>query len=85
MTFDEWCESLTAEQRYDFDSEGRAYKKDSSVVLRLAWDAATHECKKTLLAVAKGYDLVPGQQWSKEFQTAHGVLVGVAAALERTR
>jgi hypothetical protein len=50
MTFEQWFQSLTTEQLYDFDSEGRGYKKDAGVMMRLAWDAATaeHEAEKPL-------------------------------------
>lgn len=41
MTYEEWRDSLTAEQSYDFDNEGRGYKKDRSIMMRLAWEAAT--------------------------------------------
>jgi hypothetical protein len=40
MTFEDWFAGLTTEQRYNFDSEGRGYKKDCTVMMRLAWDAA---------------------------------------------
>jgi hypothetical protein len=39
QTFLEWRESLTRDQRYDFDSEGRGYKKDSGHMMRLAYEA----------------------------------------------
>lgn len=81
MTYEQWLQSLTPEQRYNFDSEGRGYKKDASVMMRLAWDAATAECKAKVMAAAQGYDIVPGRPYSNEFEAAHGVLVGVAAAL----
>lgn len=41
MTFDEWLQSLPAESKYNFDSEGRGYKKSTSHMMRLAWQAAT--------------------------------------------
>ena len=41
MTFEQWLQSLTTEQRYDFDSEGRGYPKPKSHMMHLAWNAAT--------------------------------------------
>ncbi len=32
-----WSKSITTEQRYDFDSEGRGYKKDAGTMMWLAW------------------------------------------------
>ena len=40
MEYLDWWKSLTTEQRYDFDAQGRAYKKDARTMMRLAWDAA---------------------------------------------
>lgn len=34
-----WLHSLKNEDRYDFDSEGRGYKKDASHMMWLAWQA----------------------------------------------
>lgn len=34
-----WSKSITVEQRYDFDSEGRGYKKDAGTMMWLAWQA----------------------------------------------
>jgi len=39
-TFSQWFDSLTTEDRYDFDSFGRGFKKDPTVMMRMAWDAA---------------------------------------------
>lgn len=38
--FEAWFQSLTTEQRYDFDSEGRGFKKDATHMMWLAWQAA---------------------------------------------
>lgn len=38
--FEAWFQSLTMEQRYDFDSEGRGFKKDATHMMWLAWQAA---------------------------------------------
>ena len=37
--FKTWFQSLTVEQLYDFDSEGRGYKKGCGHMMRLAFDA----------------------------------------------
>ena len=39
-SFRDWVTSLTPAELYDFDSEGRGYKKDQMRMMRLAWDAA---------------------------------------------
>ena len=38
--FDAWLASLKPEDRYNFDSEGRCFKKVDGHMMRLAWDAA---------------------------------------------
>lgn len=38
--FRDWMTSLTQADVYDFDSEGRGYKKDRVHMMRMAWDAA---------------------------------------------
>lgn len=60
MTFDQWLQSLTIEQRYDFDSEGRGYLKDASVMMRLAWDAATAAERKTWMESVTDEPEFPG-------------------------
>lgn len=37
--FDEWLASLRPVDRYNFDNEGRGYKKDCSTMMRLAFNA----------------------------------------------
>jgi hypothetical protein len=44
--FAKWFASLTPEQRYDFDSEGRGYKKDATHMMRLAYTAAKKEVER---------------------------------------
>lgn len=46
LTFAQWADSLTTEDRYDFDSEGRGFKKDCGRMMRLAWDAALSSAKR---------------------------------------
>lgn len=46
LTFAQWADSLSTEDRYDFDSEGRGFKKDCGRMMRLAWDAALSSAKR---------------------------------------
>lgn len=40
IAFDAWLSSLKPEDRYDFDGEGRGYRKDPLHMMWLAWQAA---------------------------------------------
>jgi len=51
--FAKWFASLTPEQRYDFDSEGRGYKKDATHMMRLAYAAATADTARKCVEVCE--------------------------------
>lgn len=40
LSFYVWCASLAPEERYDFDSEGRGFKKPTRHMMQLAWEAS---------------------------------------------
>lgn len=60
MTYEDWLKGLTSEQRYDFDSEGRGYKKDASVMMRLAWEAGAAAGRKVWMDAVTDEPELPG-------------------------
>lgn len=56
MTYADWLKSLTVEQRYNFDAEGRGYKKDASLMMRLAWEAGAAAERERCARVCEDID-----------------------------
>jgi hypothetical protein len=57
-----WLASLTVEDRYDFDSEGRGYKKDGGHMMHLAFDAGIDSQAAEIVALREeNFKLAAGQ------------------------
>lgn len=61
QAFSDWWRSLPQDQRYDFDSEGRGYKKPPEVLMWAAWQEAARRAMERTLSICRqmeerGYD-----------------------------
>ena len=70
--FSAWWRSLTQDQRYDFDSEGRGYKKPPEVLMWAAWQEAARQAMEKCAEVC---DVTPPYPFRPSIEAAHAIRV----------
>lgn len=76
--FEKWVAELPTEARYSFDIQGRGYKKDASVMMRLSWQAAIAHERELCAKVCESLGMTTNGIYERNQECADAIRKGDA-------